>query len=92
MPIKHSALRQIRRDRKRHQRNQAVRAELKTLTKQLVRLLREKKTADVTQALRAVVSKLDRAASKGILHRNTASRSKARLAQRVQRAAAAASS
>ena len=40
MPIKHAALKQLRKDKKRQQRNQAVRSELRTLTKRLLGLLK----------------------------------------------------
>lgn len=84
MPIKHSALRQIRRDRKRHTRNQAVRTELKTLTKRFAGLVRERKTDEARQVLREVISRVDRAVSCGIIHRNSAARSKSRLTQRLK--------
>lgn len=87
MPIKHAALKQLRKDRKRHQRTQAIRSELKTLTKQLVTLLREQKTQEAQQLLRQVTSQYDRAVSKGIVHRNTASRYKSRLARRINKPA-----
>lgn len=86
MPIKHSALRQIGRDRQRHERNQAVRTELKTLTKRLVMLLHQKQSVEARQLLQRVVSKLDRATSRGVLHRNTAARAKSRLTDQVKAA------
>ena len=83
MPIKHAALKQIRKDRKRRQRNQAVRSELKTLTKRLLALLKDQKLDEAKTLIRVVVSKFDRAASKKIVHRNTAARYKSRLARRL---------
>ena len=83
MPIKHAALKQLRKDRKRYPRNQAMRSELKTLTRQLVGLLRDQKIDEARQQLRRVISTYDRAASKGVIHRNTAARSKSRLTHRL---------
>ena len=83
MPIKHAALKQIRKGRRREARNQAVRSELKTLTKRLLVLLRNQKLDDAKTLLGAVAQKYDRAASKGIIHRNTAARYKSRLARRL---------
>ena len=83
MPIKHAALKQIRKDRKRHQRNQAVRSELKTLTKELLALLRAQKLEEAKTLLRLVAKKYDHAASKGVIHRNTAARYKSRLMRRL---------
>jgi len=85
MPNKHAALKQIRKDRKRQQRNQAIRSELRTLTKQLLALLSGQKLAEAKAFINVVVKKYDRAASQGVVHRNTASRYKSRLAQRLNR-------
>ena len=85
MPIKHAALKQIRKDRKRQARNQAVRSELKTLTKQLLGLLKAGKLDDAKTLLRKVAKSFDRAASHGIIHRNTAARYKSRLMRRINR-------
>lgn len=87
MPIKHAALKQIRKDRKRHERNQAIRSELKTTTKRLLALLQEKKLDDARQLIHLVAKQYDHAASRHIIHRNTASRSKSRLMRRLNRAA-----
>ena len=83
MPIKHAALKQIRKDRKRRQRNQAVRSQLKTLTKRLLVLLKDQKLDEAKALIHMVASKYDRAASKGIIHRNTAARYKSRLVRRL---------
>lgn len=83
MPIKHAALRQIRKDRKRQQRNQAIRSELKTLTKRLLGLLAAKKHDEAKSLLKTLASKFDRATSRGIVHHNTAARYKSRLTKRI---------
>ena len=87
MPIKHAALKQIRKDRRRRARNQAVRSELKTLTKRLVVLIKDQKLEEARTLLRTVVSKYDHAASKGVLHRNTVARSKSRLMRKLHQPA-----
>lgn len=89
MPIKHAALKQIRKDRTRQSRNQAVRAELKTLTKRLLALLGEQKLEEARQLIRLVSKKFDRAASARVIHPNTAARYKSRLAHRIARTAKA---
>jgi len=83
MPIKHAALKQIRKDRARRSRNQAVRAELKTLTKRLLALLQEQKLEEARGLIRLVSKKYDRAASRHIIHPNTAARYKSRLTRRL---------
>jgi small subunit ribosomal protein S20 len=85
MPIKHAALKQIRKDQKRQQRNQAIRAELKTLTKRLLTLLGSQQLEEARTMIRLVTRKYDRAASAGIVHRNTAARYKSRLMRRFNR-------
>ena len=85
MPIKHAALKQIRKGRRLEARNHAVRSELRTLTKRLLLLLRGQKLDDATTLLRVVAKKYDRAATKGVIHRNTAARYKSRLTRRVTR-------
>ena len=83
MPIKHAALKQIRKDRKRYQRNQAIRSELKTLTKRLLILLKGQQLDEAKTLIRLVAKRYDHAASKGIVHRNTAARYKSRLMRRL---------
>lgn len=83
MPIKHAALKQIRKDRKRQERNQAVRSELKTLTKRLRALLSARQLEEATMLLQRLAKQYDHAASKGIIHRNTASRYKSRFAHQL---------
>lgn len=83
MAIKHAALKQLRKDRKRQSRNQAVRSELKTLTKRFVTLVTTQKMDEARVLIRTLASKFDRAASKRIIHRNTAARYKSRLALRL---------
>jgi len=88
MPIKHAAVKQLRKDRKRRQRNQAVRSELRTLTKRLLSLLAARKLDEAKTLIQMVASKYDRAASRGVVHRNTAARSKSRLMRQLNRSAA----
>lgn len=83
MPIKHAALKEIRKDRKRRARNQALRAELKTVTKHFLSLVQEQKLEEAGQLLRLVVKKYDHAASKRIIHRNTAARYKSRFMRKL---------
>jgi len=83
MPIKHAALRQMRKDRVRRIRNQSVRSEIRTLTKQFIQLVQSQKLDEAGRLLRRVASTYDRAASKGVIHRNTASRYKSRLTKRL---------
>ena len=68
---------------KRHQRNKAVNAEVKTRTKRATETIG---TDDNAEAVRLAVKRIDSAASKGILHKNAAARKKSRLMTKVNAA------
>ena len=84
MPIKHVALKQLRKDAKRTERNRALRSELKTLKKQFLSLLAQGKPQEARQLLPTVMRRFDHAAAKRVVHRNTASRIKSRLMRRLR--------
>ncbi len=80
-----SAKKQARASVRRTQRNRAVRSEVKTKIVKARRSLSEAPVAESERyavALEAVRA-LDRAASKGVLHRNNAARRKARLTRQL---------
>ena len=68
---------------KRRQRNQAVKSELKTYVRKVREAIAagDKDTADT--ALRAAGRKLDKAVSKGVIHKNQAANRKSKLAKQV---------
>src|SRR5690606_7389503 len=80
---------QIKRNRqtiKRTERNKAVRSELKTRTK--AALAGAEEGAENVDALaRAAQKRIDKAATKGVIHKNAAARRKSRLAKRLSAAA-----
>ncbi len=76
---------QIKRNRqnlKRHARNKAVRSELRTRTKRAITAL-EEGAEDGAEALRLAVKRIDKAAAKGVIHKNQAANRKARLMRRA---------
>ncbi|MBX6377413.1 MAG: 30S ribosomal protein S20 [Clostridia bacterium] len=81
-----SARKRIRLAEKRRLRNKAVRTRIKTAARRFRESLETRDPARVEAAFREVVSVLDRAARKGVIHRNAAARKKARLA-RIRNAA-----
>lgn len=89
MPNLSSAAKRVRQNERNRTRNRARKAELKTETRKLVDALHDGKLDQARQMLKAVTKKLDQVASKGTLHRNTASRRKSRLAKRLNAAAKA---
>jgi small subunit ribosomal protein S20 len=68
---------------KRHERNKAVKAEMKTRTKRVDATLG---TDDNDEAVREAVKRIDSAASKGIIHKNAAARKKSRMMKKVNAA------
>ena len=80
---------QIKRNKQnegRRVRNKAVRTELKTYTKKVRVAAAEGNAEAAGKELAAAVRQLDKAASKGIMHKRTAARRKSRLARAVNAA------
>ena len=63
--------------------NQMIKSNLKTVIKKFETAVSEKDQASAAEAYRLVVKKIDQAAAKGILPKNTASRKKSRLAAKL---------
>jgi small subunit ribosomal protein S20 len=83
MANKKSAKKTIRQDKKRRPHNVAISSELKTLTKKLNTLIDSGKPDEASKALSILMSKLDKAAKKGLIKRQNADRKKSRLSSRV---------
>ena len=79
MPNLKAAFKTIRQDKKRHERNIKIETEIKSLAKKFTMALAAKHTDEAKKFGAALVSKLDKARSKGVVHRNTVSRKKARI-------------
>jgi small subunit ribosomal protein S20 len=76
---------QIKRNKqnlKRHERNKAVRSQLKTRVKRAA-IAADTGADEAAELTQAAVKKLDQAAEKGIIHKNQASRRKSRLMKRL---------
>lgn len=85
MPIKKSALKRIRADKKRIIRNLRIISELKSRTKKIESALKAKAIEEAQKLIPALISKLDRATSKGVIKKSTASRKKARLLKKLHK-------
>ncbi|MFY4729660.1 30S ribosomal protein S20 [Nitrospira sp. BLG_2] len=84
MPRVHkSTIRRARQTDRRHERNRATLNTVKTLIKKVQSAVAEKKTDEAKTSLLEATSAIGKAVSKGVLHRNTASRRISRLALRV---------
>jgi small subunit ribosomal protein S20 len=69
---------------KRQARNKAVRSELKTRVKTAVRSASQNPDAPETaEAIRMAIKRLDKAATKGVIHKNQAANRKSKLVRRL---------
>ncbi len=87
MPNTASAAKQARASARRHERNQQAVSRLRSIRKKFLASLSAGKKDEATALYRNVVSALDKAAASGIIHKNAASRSKARLGAQLKAAA-----
>ena len=83
-----SALKANRQNIKRREHNRQMRSKLRTSLKSIRARLDDKDLDGAKAALSATVSLVDTMAGKGIIHRNTAGRYKARIAARLAKASA----
>ena len=82
MPNNAAAEKRMRQERKRRLHNRMVKSIVKTeVTK--ARQAIDTGAGDAEEAVRAAVSELDRAAKKGVIHRNNAARRKSRLMKQL---------
>ena len=79
LPIKKSAYKELRKARARHYKNISTKSELRTLAKNLEKFLGAKKSDEAKSALNLLVSKIAKAASKGVIKKNTAGRKISRI-------------
>lgn len=86
-----SALKRHRQSEKRRVRNQAIKTRLRHLVRDVRTALAERDTEAATARLARAARAVDKAVTKGVLHRNSASRKIARLARAVSQLGAAAS-
>ena len=78
-----SAMKRIRQSEKRRTRNRASRSEVKTQVKRLRAAIGEGSAESASKLLPETVAQIDKAAKKGVIHHNTAARSKSRLTRQV---------
>jgi len=78
-----SAIKKVRQDEKRKLRGQSVRAGIKTQTKKAESALAGSSKEEIEKALKEAFRTISTAASKGIIHKNTASRKISKLAKKA---------
>ena len=81
MPITQSAKKALRQNVRRHKRNLQKRNELKSVIKKYKKLVADGSKDEAKKYLSEVYKKLDKAVKTNLLKKNTAARSKSRLAK-----------
>jgi small subunit ribosomal protein S20 len=90
MPHTKSAKKSLRQTAKRRLHNRAVKKGIKVQVKKFLAVLDEGNPDQLRQEFNQAVKKLDKAAGKRVIHRNTAARRKSQLAKKLQGKLAAA--
>jgi small subunit ribosomal protein S20 len=85
-----SAIKRIRSSRRRAQHNQVTRSTARTYVKRARRLIEQGDLDEAQAVVVQAVSALDKAAEKGVIHRNNAARRKSRLVKMLNQARASA--
>ena len=80
-----SPIKRNKQNERRRLRNKATRSEIKTRVKNALAVA-ESGAGDSVEAMRLAVKKLDKAAAKGIIHKNQAANRKSSLMKRLARA------
>jgi small subunit ribosomal protein S20 len=83
MPNTKSAAKAMRQSRRRNAINLKTKAKFKVATKQVKKFISDSNVDEALKALRDAMSALDKAVKKGVLHKNTASRKKSRMAKAI---------
>lgn len=87
MPNIKSSIRSVKTDAERRARNAAEKSAIKTVSRKVAEGANAGNKEETPVLLTKAVSLIDKAAKKGVLHKNTAARKKSRLAKRVNKMA-----
>ena len=86
MPNTKSAIKQLRASERKRLRNRRVRSRARTFVKKANRLIEAGDMEQAEETARQAIIALDKAAQKGVIHKNAAARSKSRLMKRLHQA------
>ncbi len=81
-----SQIKRNRQNEKRRLRNRAIRSEINTRTRNAIETAQRGDSDETAEATRLAIKRIDKAAAKGVLHRNTAARKKSRLLKQLAKA------
>ncbi len=83
MPNTKSAAKAMRQSIRRRKRNITTKDKFKSAVKEVKKLITAGKKAEAAEAMKKAMSTLDKAAKNGVIHKNTASRRKSRMAKAI---------
>ncbi len=83
MPNIKSSVRSVKTDAERRAKNFAVRSTVKTATRKTLEANNGKQADEAKTLLTTAVSTIDKAAKKGVIHKNAAARKKSRLMKKL---------
>ena len=88
MPNIKSVIKDVKKSRERHVRNISVKSKIKTFVKKAKATIATGDADATKQAISVAVSVIDKAAEKGIIHKNAAARRKSRVMRAANKAQA----
>ena len=83
MPNIKSSVRSVKTDAERRAKNFAVRSTVKTATRKTLEAINGKQADEAKTLLTTAISTIDKAAKKGVIHKNAAARKKSRLMKKL---------
>jgi len=86
LPTHASSAKRVRSSERKRLRNRMVRSATRTYIQQVRRLIGEKRLEEAEAAIVRAISSLDKAAEKGVIHKNNAARHKSRLVRELNQA------
>ncbi len=78
-----SAMKRVKVSQMQNMRNRMITSDLKTALKKFDRALESRDDAVISETYTVAVSKVDKAVTKGVIHKNAANRKKAQLAKKL---------
>ena len=85
MPNVKSAVKRVRKIKKRTLRNKSIKSALRTTIKKFEKALVSSDIENAKEALKKALRALDKAVTKGVIHKNTAARKKSRLTNKFNK-------
>ncbi len=83
MPIKKSAFKALRQNKKRAELNKKIKSDLNALIRRVRKAVEKKDSVKASDWLRQTIKKIDKSVQKGMMKKNTAARKKSRLSRAV---------